>query len=194
MKTKLIAAVLAALICASFIAGCGQSKPSGTESSSASSEAQSSKDESYSYEVSNIHFSCKTDIQKYISGEAADFDSLAESIDYEKTNKTNQWTIASNGVRILATLGEPKDGVISSITFTASKMDGTKNDYKFTYAGSDSDKFCKIGDNKIPEPLIAVAAYALEKAPDAANNDPFSTTFKNYKNDKGEYVLSDKAE
>lgn len=202
MKIKIIAAVLAAMFCVAFAAGCGEEEQSSASAAETVTEGKTNSpnyeiseepaEKSYSYEAANVKFNSAVNIEDFISGDKTDINELAQSVSYEKTSEANEWTIPSNGIRIVVGYTEPKDGVISGVTVRASHMDGTKDVYTLTYTAADDAKTYSFGDNKIAEPLIAITAYALENAPRAEANDPFAEIFKEYKNDKGEYVLTEK--
>lgn len=191
MKFKLIALSLVAAFCVLLAAGCGENNSSSSEATG-STEATSTAVGTRSYEAFNAHFVCRTDINDYISGDAVDMDKLADATGNTKTSKANEWTSAANGIRVLIDLAEPKDGVITAITVSAAHRDGTKKTYKLTYTEEKPGTLYKFGDIKISENGIKIATYALENAATAPDNDPFAKLYPENKNDKGEYVVSDK--
>lgn len=198
MKIKLIAAALLAVFCLMFAAGCGEeeeiaetvaettvAKPAATGDEPAEKPAVT-----YDYEVAGVSFTSETNIEDYISGDDVDMNKLTDSVGYEQTSKANEWTIASNGVRIIVALSEPEDSTYYAVTVSAAHMDGTKDVYTLRYKGNDDDKMLTFKQTKVSQNLVAIAAFALDNAPNADDNNPFEAKFASFKNDKGEYVLT----
>lgn len=189
MKLKLTAAALLAVFCVLFAAGCGEeassSKPSDTSSVA---EAQPQ----FAYSVSNARLRCNTNIHDYITDKTVDIDKLALALGWEKTNKTAEWTIAANGARCVLTLDEIKDGVYPGVKVTQNTMDKKDNTAALTFSPAGEKVLYTYGKGKITLEGIAVVAYAMENAATAEKADPFNIVLSRYKNDKGEYVLTDK--
>lgn len=186
MKLKLTAAALIAVLCLVFAAGCGKEEVS---SSSAATEDSAAK---YEYIVADAKLVCRTNINDFIKDNAVDMDSLAQSIGWEKTNNTGEWTAAADGARYLVTLSAVKDGVYPGVTIAKNTMDKKNSNTVINFIPAGKSELYAFDKGKLTMEDIAVLTYSMENASTSKNANPFTVLFAKYKNDKGEYVLTAK--
>ena len=186
---KLIAAAFLAVFCVMLAAGCGCGKEASPNADTSAATQDSAP--KYEYSVANTKLKCRTDINEFIKDKAVDMDALAQSIGWEKTDKAGEWTAAADGARYLVTLSDVKDGVYPGVTVTQNTMDGKKNKTVLTFTPAGKSELYTYDKGKLTLEGIAVAAYAMENAAEKSG-DPFNIVLSRYKNDKGEFVLTEK--
>lgn len=191
MKLKFIAAALIAVMCIIPITGCGcESKESSSSSGAKSSQATTAQqDAKYNYNVGEVTFSGKVDVNDYIKGDAVDMDKLAAAEGYSKTDKAGTWTIANNGARYTVSLSDVVSGTYTGVAVLVATMDGKRETVTLRYELGAKDKFYTYNKNKIPFKGILLATYAFETSSTSTGKDPFNGKFDQYKNDKGDYYI-----